>query len=533
MASTTIPPFETTDISSIPSIVNLVRTTYRTQKTKPLNYRLKQLRKLYWGIVDNSDALFEACRLDLGKSEFETGLTEIDWCKNDIVFVTQNLAKWMKDEKAPDIPLANMALSPRIRKEPLGTVLIIGAYNFPVQLSLGPLIGAMAAGCTAVLKPSEVSPHTAMVLAKIVKEYLDPSAYSVINGGVPETTVLLDEKWDKIFYTGNAQVGTIIAKKAAETLTPVCLELGGRNPAIVSKNADARLAARRLLWGKFLNAGQVCISQNYIMVDKEILDSFVAELKIAMDEFYPNGAKASPDYSRIVNGRHFQRIKKMLDSTSGKILIGGETDEATNFIEPTVVLVPNVSDSMIVDESFGPLIPILAVGDLDEAISIANSVHATPLGLYPFGTTAETNRILSEVTSGGASVNDAYFHGSIPTLSFGGVGDSGQGAYRGKASFDTFTHRRSVTTTPGWMERLIAVRYPPYAGKLAKLRQMSTLKPDFDRQGNTKRNLVHAFLSLGGEGIRVAMMRWVTLIALALVTKRWMEGRSSLPPYLR
>ena len=334
----------------------------------------------------------EACKQDLGKPTFETFLSEIDWCKNDIVFVTKNLEKWSKDEPAPDIPLMNTLMNPIIRKEPLGTVLIIGAYNFPVQLSLGPFIGAIAAGCTGVLKPSEVSPATAMVLKKIVEESLDPSAFVVLNGGVQETTALLDEKWDKIFYTGSGNVGTIIAKKAAETLTPVTLELGGRNPAIVTKNADPRLAARRLLWGKLLNAGQVCISQNYIMVDREILPALVEQMKIALKEFLPNGSKASPDYGRIVNKRHFSRIKKMLDETRGEILIGGEVDENENFIELTVVRVDDADDSMIVDESFGPLVPLLAVDNIEEAIRIANSVDATPLGLYPFGTKAETNK---------------------------------------------------------------------------------------------------------------------------------------------
>jgi beta-apo-4'-carotenal oxygenase len=286
----------------------------------------------------------------------------------------------------------NTLLNPIIRKEPLGTILIIGAYNFPVQLSLGPFIGAIAAGCTGVLKPSEVSPATAMVLKKMVEESLDPSAFVVLNGGVQETTALLDEKWDKIFYTGSGNVGTIIAKKAAETLTPVTLELGGRNPAIVTKNADPRLAARRLLWGKLLNAGQVCISQNYIMVDREILPALVEQMKIALKEFLPNGSKASPDYGRIVNKRHFSRIKKMLDETRGEILIGGEVDENENFIELTVVRVDDANDSMIVDESFGPLVPLLAVDNIEEAIRIANSVDATPLGLYPFGTKAETSK---------------------------------------------------------------------------------------------------------------------------------------------
>lgn len=391
MSSTKIAPFEATPVDSIASIANLTRTTFRSQKTKPISWRLKQLRKLYWAVVDNGDAIIEACMQDLGKPVFETILCELDWVKNDIVFVTKNLEKWAKEEKAKDMPLSASFMSARIKKEPLGTVLIIGAFNFPIQLSLGPLIGAIAAGCSAILKPSEQAPVSAMLLKRIVEASLDPDAYSVVNGGVPETTALLNEKWDKIFYTGGQTVGTIIAKKAAETLTPVTLELGGQNPAIITKNADARLAARRLLWGKLLNAGQVCIGQNYILIDREILPAFVEQLKAAIKEFYPNGQKGSEDYARIVNTRSFQRVKKMLDETHGKILIGGETDEADKFIELTVVEVKDQHDSLIAQESFGPLIPLLAFDDLDEAIRIAIEVDPTPLGFYPFGNKAETN----------------------------------------------------------------------------------------------------------------------------------------------
>jgi len=392
MASSKIPDFQSTPVESLPSIANLARTTFRTQKTKPLAYRLVQLRKFYWGLVDNSDAIIEACKRDLHKPAYETVLSELDWVKNDIVYVTQNLEKWAKDEKAEDIPLSFSVMKAHIRKEPLGTVLIIGAFNFPIQLTLGPLVGAIAAGCTAVIKPSEQAPATAMLMQKIVEQYLDPNAYVVVNGGVPETTALLEEKWDKIFYTGGQTVGTIIAKKAAETLTPVTLELGGRNPAIVTKNADIRLAARRLLWGKLHNAGQVCIGQNYILVDREVLHELVAQLKVALNEFYPKGQKNSQDYARIVNKRNFQRIKKMMDGSHGEILIGGETDESENYIEITVVWVKDQSDSLIVEESFGPLIPLLAFDNLDEAIRVANEVDPTPLGFYPFGNRSETNK---------------------------------------------------------------------------------------------------------------------------------------------
>ena len=266
------------------------------------------------------------------------------------------------------------------------------AYNFPIQLSLGPFIGAMAAGCTAILKPSEVAPHTAAVMQMIIEKYLDPSAYGVVQGGIEETTALLNEKWDKIFYTGNGKVGTIIAKKAAETLTPVTLELGGLNPAIITKNADPRLAARRLLWGKAMNAGQVCLSENYVLVDKDILPAFLAELEAALNEFYPKGAKNSPDYGRIVNQRHYHRIKSMLDKSNGKILFGGAMDETDKFIEPTFVRVDNINDPLMADEIFGPVLPIYAIDGLDEAIQVANKVSNTPLALYAFGNKKETDK---------------------------------------------------------------------------------------------------------------------------------------------
>ena len=394
-------------------------------------------------------------------------------------------------------------------------------YNFPLNLLFCPLIGAIAAGNTCIIKPSENAPAVAAVVERVIASSLDPTCFRVIQGGIPETTALLDQKWDKIFYTGGATVGTIIAKKAAETLTPYTLELGGRNPAIVTKNANIRLAARRLLWAKVHNAGQVCISQNYTMVEEPVLEAFIAEMKGAMTEFFPDGTRTTDDYGRMVNAKQFARVKSMLENSKGKILLGGATDQSDNYIEPTIILVDSPSDSLLKDESFGPLIPILPVTSLTQAIEIANSVHATPLGLYPFGTPAETARCLNEIRSGGASVNDGFIHGSIPTLAFGGVGDSGQGAYRGKASFECFGHRRSVTSTPGWMEGMMAVRYPPYKGKLAKMRKMGTLKPDFDREGRAKFDLVRYVLTLGAGSGKGGLVRFVGLLI----------GMFSLLPY--
>lgn len=520
-----LPSFTHTSLDSIPAVHTRVNNKFLSHSTRPIEYRLKQLRSLYWGLKDEEPALLEALKLDIGKSAHEAYLTEIDWVLNDILFMTKNLERFMKDEKAEDTALTNLPLRPRIRKDPIGTVLVIGAYNFPLQLALGPLVGAIAAGCTAVLKPSENAPNSARIMQHVIANSLDADAYQVVQGAIPETTKLLEQKWDKIFYTGNAAVGTIIAKKAAETLTPVTLELGGKNPAIVTRNADPRLAARRLIWAKLLNAGQVCVSQNYIIIDKQILGAFLQQVEITLREFHPKGAEGNEDYGKIINERQWLCLKKMLDSTRGKILFGGKTDQSTLFFEPTFVQVNDVDDPLLADESFGPLIPILAVDDLDSAIRIANTVHATPLGIYPFGSKAETDKILSQTRSGGASVNDGFFHASIPTLQFGGVGDSGTGAYRGRASFECFSHRRSVTTTPSWMEGLLAVRYPPYTAK--KLKQFRSMggKPDFDREGRPTGGWVWWLFGLGSKGAGGAAARWAVLLVVISVASKTMKAR--------
>ena len=394
-----------------------------------------------------------------------------------------------------------------------------------MNLSFGPLIGAIAGGNTAILKPSEQASACAAVMQKIMASSLDPSCYTCVQGGIPETTALLAEKWDKIFFTGSPRTGKIVAKAAAPNLTPVTLELGGKNPAIVTKKADIRLAARRLLWSKTMNAGQVCVSQNYILADKEVVPGFVEELKKAIAEFFPKGTKDSQDYGRIIDARSFARIKKMLDNTSGRIVIGGTMDAEKLFIEPTVVEVSDISDTLIVDESFGPIIPIFPVADLDEAIHIANTVHSTPLGIYPFGSKEETDKVLAETRSGGASVNDGFYHGIIPTLQFGGVGESGSGAYRGKASFDCFVHRRSVTRTPGWMERLLNVRYPPFEGKFEQYAKMAVLKPNFDREGKVKFSLLNFIFTLGTGSKSRGAMRAALLGAVAVALKAIMDRR--------
>ncbi|PGH15340.1 hypothetical protein AJ79_02506 [Helicocarpus griseus UAMH5409] len=501
MAAIDIPAIQYTPVEDVAAKVKKLRTTFFQHKTRPLEFRIQQLRKLYWALKDREHLVAEALARDLNKPKYEAYVSEIGMVENDIVFVQKNLTKWAKDEKAPDIDLTFSLMKPIIRKDPLGVVLVIGAFNVPFGLTLGPLIGAIAAGNTVVVKPSETSPNCAVVLQQIIEAAFDPDVVSVVQGAVPETQALLAERWDKICFTGSPNVGRIVAKAAAPNLTPVLLELGGRNPAFITKQADLRLAARRLFWGKTFNAGQICTSQNYILVDKEVVSQLVAEFGKAWKEYYPNGVKASPDYCRIINDGAFRRLKSLIDSTNGKILLGGTMDEKERYIEPTIIQVDSVDDPLIRQESFGPIITLLPVNNLDEAIQIANDVDSTPLAIYPFGTKKEVEKVLSSVRSGGATINDSYMHVSIPNLPFGGVGESGNGAYHGRSSFDAFVHRRSIAATPSWVERVLAVRYPPYAGKLESTLKNSAVAPNFDRNGKTTTGFfgwLVWFLTFGG-----------------------------------
>ncbi|EHK27182.1 uncharacterized protein TRIVIDRAFT_175915 [Trichoderma virens Gv29-8] len=518
--TTGIPPLQFTALDDITAQYNKVRDTFRSGRTKDVEYRKQQIRRLYWAIVDNAELIELALNKDMGKSNFEANITEIDWCKQECLDAVDNLDKWIKDEGIPHMPVQFWAMKPHIRNEPLGVILNIGAYNFPFQLNLTPLVGAIAAGNTFVLKPSEISPHSAMVLKKIMDESLDPDSYICINGGIDETKHILEHKFDKIVFTGGRRTGTIIAQKAAETLTPVLLELGGQNPAFITRKGDLKIAARRLLWQKCLNAGQVCLSQNYALVERCVLNKFIDEVKKQYAEFMPQGAKASPDFSRIVNQGHFNRIKKMLDNSKGRIVMGGAIDESEFFIEPTVVLVDDINDSMVVEESFGPIWSIIPFDTLDEAINIANQVDPTPLALFTFGSDAENEKVLSSVTSGGATINDGFFHAMLNQSPIGGIGSSGTGNYHGYYSFKTFSHQRSIAKVPGWADKLLRVRYMPYStSELKRHRRINGKKPDFDRNGQLVKGLkywVTMLLSLGSKNAAGFALRWGVLIALAV-----------------
>ncbi|KAI5861269.1 aldehyde dehydrogenase [Durotheca rogersii] len=534
MASSIESAFEATPLDAIPKIVATARDSFQSQKTKDVEWRLVQLRKLYWGIADYTEKFQAALQKDLHKPPHEAILTEIHHLVQDLDLSLKKLKTWVKDDRDLDYPLTFYPMKPRVRKEPLGTVLIIGPYNFPLMLNLAPLVGAIAAGCTAVIKPSENAPATAVAIKEMVENYLDPSSFFVVNGAVPETTALLDQKWDKIFYTGSGGIAKIIAKKAAENLTPLTLELGGRNPSFVSKSSNLALAARRLLWGKTLNSGQVCLSQNYVLVQRDIVDDFVKQLNASYKEFFPDGPQKSQDYARIINERHFDRIKKMLDTSSGKVVLGGETDRSDLYISPTVVLVDSLDDPVMREESFGPLWGMVAYDTLEDAIKIMNKVDPTPLSLVTFGSKAENEKILSQVTSGGATLNDSWMHGGIATLPFGGVGESGTGSYHGRSSFDCFTHRRTVAEVPGWMDGLLRVRYAPFSpAEFRRHMWMTASRPDFDRDGKPLSRVSYwlwLVFGLGGPSAKGALLRWMTVLASAYALanywpahKRWLS----------
>lgn len=511
--------FQATSLDDITAKVASARAAYRSNKTKDIQFRIVQLRKLYWGLVDNAPLIEAALMKDLRKSKHEATVTEIDWCTNSILEMLKNIEEWAQDEPVVGVPLQMRAMKHRVRREPFGVVLVIGSFNFPFQLTLTPVIGAIAAGNTVIMKPSELAPYSAMALTKVIQESLDPDCYSVVNGAIPETTRLLDGKFDKIAFTGGKTVGKIIAKKAAETLTPVLLELGGLNPAFVTKNANLKLAARRLLFGKTHNAGQVCLSANYILVERSALSQFIGELSSQYRVMMPKGAKNSPDYGRVVNKAHFRRLKKMLDETKGKIILGGSMDEDDLFIEPTAVLVDSVEDSMMVQESFGPIFSVMAFDSLDQAIQIANEVDSTPLGLYSFGSDAENQKVLDNVTSGGATFNDSFAHCQIPQSPIGGVGQSGTGSYHGWYSFQAFSHARNIAQTPGWADSLLRVRYMPYSTKaLKQFQAMGNGKADFDRSGRQVRGLWYVLglvLGLGGKSAQGVALRWAVVLATA------------------
>ena len=441
--------------------------TFATGRTRDAAWRTAQLRALRRMLAEQEEALLEALRTDLGKPAIEAFLTEIAFVRAEVDVTLKHLRRWMRPERV-GIPVKQQPGRARIHRDPLGVVLIIGPWNYPVQLLLAPLVGAIAAGNCAVLKPSEVSPTVSATLARIVPQYLDRDAVRVVEGAVAETTALLDERWDHVFYTGNGTIGRVVMGAAAKHLTPVTLELGGKSPTYVDASANLAVAARRIAWGKFLNSGQTCIAPDYVLVDRSVEAAFVEHLRAAVHGFFGDDPSASPDFGRIVNGRHFARIRALVDGEgAGTPAFGGRHDEGARYIEPCALVGVDPSARIMQEEIFGPVLPILGVDGVDEAIRFIND-RDKPLALYIFAERgAVVDRILAETSSGGVCVNATLYHLVPPTLPFGGVGESGQGAYHGRSTFETFSHRKSVLRKPTRLDPPIA--YPPYTEQKQKL----------------------------------------------------------------
>lgn len=438
---------------------------FETGRTRDLAFRICQLQLLADAMRKNETVLEEALKKDLGKSAFEFYATEIGFVLADIRYTIQNLQKWSAPKRVRT-PLYLFPGKSKIQKEPYGSVLILGPYNYPVQLLAEPLIGAIAAGNCAVLKPSELTPHVSEAMYQIVHSTFKEEYIACVEGGVEVNQELLSQKFDYIFFTGSERVGRIVMKAAAENLTPVTLELGGKSPVIIEKTANIKEAARRIAWGKLMNAGQTCVAPDYVLVDESRKQQFLTEMKTAFSHLYGKEIKKNPHFGRIVNERHMERLQKILEQDAKYLFCGGEADALQRYIEPAILdLGKDQNAASMQEELFGPILPVLSYHKLEDAVRFVNK-RAKPLALYLFTKKRSAERfVLERVSSGGVCVNDTISHLINPDLPFGGVGASGMGQYHGKYSFDTFTHEKSVFYKPAdWN---LPVCYPPFTkGKM-------------------------------------------------------------------
>jgi aldehyde dehydrogenase (NAD+) len=441
-------------------VVGALRATFDSGRTRDIGWRRRQLEGLIEMLEVHEDAFLDAMAKDLGRPRFEGWLADLRVTIRDIADLRRNVDRWARDERVRP-PWQLLVTRTKIIREPLGVVLIIAPWNYPIQLLVSPLAAALAAGNAAVVKPSEVTPTVSAALAQFIPMHVDPDAVSVVEGGVTETQDLLAERFDHIFYTGNGSVGRLVAEAAARHLTPVTLELGGKSPVIVDRDANLDSAARRIVWGKFINAGQTCVAPDYVMAHEAIHDELVEKLAAVIHDRYGDDPRSSGSLGRIVNERHAQRLKGLLDAGGYKaVACGGEVDAAARYVAPTVLAGVTTDAAVMAEEIFGPILPVLPVADVDEAIAYVNG-HDKPLALYVFSSSSRTaDEVLRKTSSGGACVNEVVSHLLPTALPFGGVGPSGTGAYHGRWGFEQFSHRKAVMERPVWME--MAMMYPPY-----------------------------------------------------------------------
>ncbi|HYV91740.1 MAG TPA: aldehyde dehydrogenase [Chitinophagales bacterium] len=449
------------------SVLEKQRSYFQSGITRPYKFRIEQLKSLRAAIKKHEASITEALHADLNKAPQETFMTEIGPSLAELRFIKNHLNEWMQPQNVPGM-IFSFPSRGKIYREPYGTVLIIAPWNYPFWLSVTPLIGAIAAGNCVILKPSEHAVNTAATLRKIFNETFPAEFIAVIEGGPEVSQQLIELPPDYIFYTGSTQIGKIIAQAAAKNLVPYTLELGGKSPCIIDESADLKLAARRMIWGKIIAAGQTCVAPDYLLIHKNVKDAFVNEVKKSLNQFYPRGALNDEDYPRIINQKHFERLKNLM--RGGKVLLGGKTDEKQLKIEPTLFEDVHWNDPIMKEEIFGPLLPVLPFDSVNEVIDAINH-QPKPLSLYIFsGNKKFQQRILEEVSYGGASVNDTIEHLGNSYLPFGGIGTSGIGSYHGKWSFDTFTHYKGVMKKATWID--LPFRYKPFTKMKGRVMRM-------------------------------------------------------------
>jgi aldehyde dehydrogenase (NAD+) len=441
-------------------LVERLRRTYRSRRTRPLEWRVEQLERLEAMLDDNEERWIDAMAADLGKPAVESWLSDVRLVVREVRGLRGRLDRLVVPRKART-PFTSQPGRSMLVPEPLGVVLVIGAWNYPLQLLFMPGAGALAAGNALVLKPSEIAPRTSALVAELVAQYLDTDAVAVVEGGISETTSLLRQRFDHIFFTGSTKVGRVVMEAAARHLTPVTLELGGKSPAIIDATADIELAARRLAWGKFVNAGQTCVAPDYALVERTVVDDVVAGIDKAVHSFYGRDPRRSSDLARIVSDHHVERLQRLL--SGGRAVIGGEVVASERYVAPTVLVDVDLDAEVMRDEIFGPILPIVPVEGIEAAIAFVEQ-RPKPLALYVFtGDESVADRVIEHTSAGGVTVNGTLHHVTSPYLPFGGVGDSGMGSYHGDASFDVFTHHKPVL----WRRSRVDPRlvYPPYTSR--------------------------------------------------------------------
>lgn len=440
----------------IDSLLKEHRSFFNSQKTKSVTFRLQQLQKLKKAIDKYEKKIEKALWKDLNKSKEEAYLTEISIVKNEIKFHQRNLKGWAKPKSVPT-PLQLLPSKSRIHYEPLGVSLIVSPWNYPFQLLINPLIGAISSGCCAMIKPSPDTPTVAIVIDEMISDFFPKDYISVVHGAKETNTHLFSKKFDLIFFTGSPKLGKIVMKAAAENLTPVILELGGKSPSIVDANANLNIAAKRIVWGKFINAGQTCIAPDYLWVHESVKEKLVKKMIQSIKEIYGNNAEESAFYPRIVHQTAMDRLISLLND--GQILYGGNYIKEKRYIQPTLLEPSSINVPIMQEEIFGPILPILTFNEISEVINYINS-NEKPLAFYYFGKNKTARNVIEHTTSGGACINDTLMHVANHHLPFGGVGNSGMGNYHGKESFMAFSNKRSMIKTPTWID--VPFKYPPF-----------------------------------------------------------------------